>query len=155
VLCCIRLWIIYFSTKHEVCRLLQKVHPKPPQFSPYLRKALQIIKLPIRQATPIPWEELRALHHLSDLRTPHHVPRVTLRLPDKARNLGDTEEAREKRQGKRKYVEISTPTAEEDDWNIKEEEEDVSMVSRLLECFPILFHMTRNLKHYPFPGTGS
>jgi len=64
------------------------------------------------------------------------LPKVTLRLPDKAGEPGDTAEAQQKCKGKQKYVEISTLTAKEDESDVKEEEMDILMVSCLMRCFP-------------------
>ena len=49
-------FLIYIQ--HEVCQELQKANLKPLQYTPYLWKVLQIIKLPICQSQPIPWEEI-------------------------------------------------------------------------------------------------
>jgi len=121
---------MFASLQHEVCRELLKVNPKPPQYSIYLWKVLQIIKLPIQHSQPILWAEIHNLRSLS-------VLKVSPKLPKKW-----------------KYVEILTPTAEEDELDVKKEEIDISMVSCLTRCFPTFcrikpqtWHIPRNQKH--------
>jgi len=127
---------MFASLQHEVCRELLKVNPKPPQYSVYLRKVLQIIKLPVQHSQPIPWAEIHDVRSLSVLKVSPKLPKVTLRLLDKAGEPRDTAEAWQKRKGKWKYVEILTLTAEEDKSDVKEEEMDILMVSCLMRCFP-------------------
>ena len=58
--------------KREVCIALNAVHSKPAEYSQYLRKVLQLIKLPLRQSKPIPWAEIVALKPLSHLNATFH-----------------------------------------------------------------------------------
>lgn len=71
VVFCVLHLIIFPYMQHDVCQDLLNVNPKPPQYSPYLRKVLQILKLPIRHSKPIPWEDIRSLRSLSILKDEH------------------------------------------------------------------------------------
>jgi len=132
---------MFASLQHEVCWDLFKVNPKPPQYSIYLQKVLQIIKLPIQHSQLIPWAEIHNVRSLSVLKVSPKLSKVTLRLLDKPHQPGDTAETRQKCKGKWKHVKISTPTAEEDKSDVKEEEMGILMVSCLMRCFPTFCHI--------------
>ena len=62
------------SQQRAVCKALNEVDSKPPEYLQYLQKVLKIIKMPVRQSQPIPWPEIVALKSLSDLNlTSHNV----------------------------------------------------------------------------------
>ena len=132
---------MFASLQYEVCQELLKVNLKPPQYSVYLQKVLQIIKLPIRHSQPIPWAEIHDIRSLAVLKVSPKLPKVTLRLPDKACQSRDTVETWQKCKGKWKYIKISTPTTEEDKSDVKKEEMDILMVSCLMRCFPTFCHI--------------
>jgi len=128
-------WLLSFTDRdtlyqHEVCRELLKVNPKPPQYYVYLWKVLQIIKLPIWHLQPIPWAEIHNVRSLLVLKVSPKLPKVTLRLLDKAHQPGDTVETRQ--------IEVCWNfDTEEDESDVREEEMDILMISCLMRCFPI------------------
>ena len=114
--------------------MLSKVHPKPAEYSKYLGKVLQTLKIPIRKSEPIPWEEIKSFQSLSILLPPTKILKVVLRLPAPLIQGEETVEAAGKSDVKRKYVEISSLTGKEEELTMKVEELDLKIVSCLLHC---------------------
>lgn len=85
--------------------------------------------MPLRNAEPIPWEQLKAIRKLSTIPPSPRQLKVTLRLPETSGGPDDTAELKQKRDGKRKYVAIASPTSDNEDINVKDEEVDITMVS--------------------------
>lgn len=88
------------------------MRPKPVEYSQYLRQVLDILKLPIRNGQPIPWDDIKSIRSLSSLAAPPKISKVVLRLPAPS--------TQGKHDAKGKGVERSTV-------NVKNEVEDVEM----------------------------
>jgi hypothetical protein len=71
----------HYNTQHEICLRLNKLNPKPVEYTKYLKKVLHLIKDPIRQAEAIPWDEIRSLRSVSTFGANPKVSKVVLRLP--------------------------------------------------------------------------